>query len=246
MKGAAVTSGCSVVSLDPGSGAVSSSESHATAPTTARPATITSTRSFIVFPPRRCRPASSTVRATPPPSDAISGTCGNKPTCVATGSPLPSGWCWTAPGGSSIWHPDLAGSVDTRSGGWGRGLPPMWLQFHRVRPRRPSNHEGRCLACLESVPVTQPFGGAPRSRSRHRAAAQPHRHLDRTNCAAARGPVDNGLRASARSDQRRSGSIGSDGSSPLCASAMSTTPSATTSEPRPERPRSAYHCLAGR
>ena len=34
-------------------------------------------------------------------------------------------------------------------------------------------------------------------------------------------PVDNGLRASARSDQRRRGSIGSGGSSPLCASAMS-------------------------
>lgn len=41
-----------------------------------------------------------------------------------------------------------------------------------------------------------------------------------------------------RSDQRRNGSIGSAGSSPHCASAMSTTPSATTSEPRPARPRS--------
>jgi len=36
-------------------------------------------------------------------------------------------------------------------------------------------------------------------------------------------PVDNGLRATARSDQRRNGSIGSDGSSPLRASATSTT-----------------------
>jgi hypothetical protein len=58
-------------------------------------------------------------------------------------------------------------------------------------------------------------------------------------------PVDNRLRASARSDQRRSGSIGSDGSSPLCASAMSTNPSAATSEPRPARPRSAYRSLQG-